>query len=66
MKEKQTIVTCPICGKPYQVAEEAPEPTCGDPNCVRKARSQGLPFAPGQRQPEKLPPAAEKPRKKGR
>jgi len=38
------IVRCPICSKPYQVAEGVLAPTCGDPDCIREARARGMPF----------------------
>lgn len=54
------IVRCPICGKPYQVAELGNPPTCGDPSCIREARARGLPFIPTRVKPESAKPAARK------
>lgn len=39
------IVRCPICDKPFQVPTGEVWPTCGDPGCIREARSRGLPIA---------------------
>lgn len=44
-RDQQFIVRCPICGIPYQISLDVIMPTCGKPNCIREARSRGLPFA---------------------
>ena len=39
---------CPICGQFYATGAETPAPTCGHPNCIRKARELGLAITPVQ------------------
>lgn len=58
--DKRIYVTCPICGKPYQMAEPGSPPTCGDPNCIREARASGLPFKTTRQQPKRAEPTARK------
>lgn len=61
MSEIVKIIYCPICGKPFQVDEKDPQPTCGDPNCYREARSRGLTAAAVAKPPTKeLPLVREK------
>ena len=42
--------SCPICTTSYETLKELPAPTCGNPNCIRSAREQGLPFTTPSRQ----------------
>lgn len=47
--------TCPICRTRYQPVRDRTSPTCGNPNCIRSARDQGLPFASQPIPPEEKP-----------
>ncbi|KKN21795.1 hypothetical protein LCGC14_0921750 [marine sediment metagenome] len=35
---------CVICHRNFATFKEKPEPTCGDPSCIREARERGIPF----------------------
>lgn len=55
---------CPICGTHYQAPKKRPAPTCGNPNCIRTARAQGLPFVGKPPRHEKKPKKPKKPKDK--
>ena len=65
-KKSETIaMTCPICHTINLTPKKRPAPTCGNPNCIREAREQGLPFVSQPIYPDLAPKDAKK-RTKGK